>query len=89
MIQQLRQGVLLDDGPARFERIEPAGASEGHAWYRVVLREGRNREVRRLWSAVGFEVSRLKRLRFGRTQLPDTLGPGRWCLMAHQEAAML
>ena len=89
VLQQLRSGVMLEDGPGRFERIEAAGASEGHAWFRVILREGRNREVRRMWTAVGYEVSRLKRLRFGRTQLPDTLGPGRWCLMPPQEAAML
>jgi len=89
VIQQLLDGVVLEDGHGRFERIEAAGASEGHAWYRVILREGRNREVRRLWSAVGFEVSRLKRLRFGPVQLPETLGPGRWCLLPPQEAAVL
>jgi 23S rRNA pseudouridine2605 synthase len=89
VIRQLLEGVMLEDGIGRFERIEPTGASEGHAWYRVVLREGRNREVRRMWSAVGFEVSRLKRLRFGSVQLPETLGPGRWCLMPPPEAAML
>jgi 23S rRNA pseudouridine2605 synthase len=89
IIRQLLEGVMLEDGMGRFERIEPTGASEGHAWYRVILREGRNREVRRMWSAVGFEVSRLKRLRFGSVQLPETLGPGRWCLMPPPEAAML
>jgi len=89
VIQQLLNGVTLEDGLGRFERIEPAGASEGHAWYRVILREGRNREVRRMWSAVGFEVSRLKRLRFGPVQLPETLLPGRWWLMTSQEAAVL
>jgi 23S rRNA pseudouridine2605 synthase len=89
IIQQLQQGVLLEDGPGRFERIEATGASEGHAWYRVTLKEGRNREVRRMWSAVGFEVSRLKRLRFGAVQLPETLGPGRWCLMPPHDAAVL
>jgi 23S rRNA pseudouridine2605 synthase len=88
-LRQLQQGVVLEDGPGRFERIEATGASEGHAWYRVTLREGRNREVRRLWSAVGFEVSRLKRLRFGPVHLPETLGAGRWCLMPAEEAAVL
>lgn len=89
IIQQLLDGVVLEDGLGHFERIEPTGASEGHAWYRVILREGRNREVRRMWSAVGFEVSRLKRLRFGAVRLPESLGPGRWCLVPPQEAAML
>lgn len=89
ILRQLLEGVLLEDGLGRFERIEATGASEGHAWFRVVLKEGRNREVRRLWSAVGFEVSRLKRLRFGPVQLPDALGAGRWVMMNTEQAAAL
>lgn len=78
VLQQLRSGVRLDDGWARFERIEAEGASDGHAWFRVVLREGRNREVRRLWSAAGHEVSRLTRIRYGSITLPRDLPPGQW-----------
>jgi 23S rRNA pseudouridine2605 synthase len=78
VLQQLRSGILLEDGWARFERIEAEGASEGHAWFRVVLREGRNREVRRLWSAAGHEVSRLTRVRYGSVTLPRDLPPGHW-----------
>lgn len=76
MVPRLLRGVILEDGPARFDRVEPAGQSEGHAWFQVALREGRNREVRRLFEAVGHEVSRLKRLSYGPYQLPDDLGPG-------------
>jgi 23S rRNA pseudouridine2605 synthase len=89
ILRQLQDGIRLEDGLARFERIDAQGASEGHAWFRVILREGRNREVRRLWSAVGYEVSRLKRLRFGPVKLPESLGAGRWVLMSAVEAATL
>lgn len=75
-LQQLREGLMLDDGMARFDRIEPQGQSAGHAWYRVTLHEGRNREVRRLWSAAGYEVSRLCRVRYGSVTLPQDLRPG-------------
>ena len=75
-LERLRNGVLLEDGPARFDRLMPEGASDGHAWFRVVLHEGRNREVRRIWSAVGHEVSRLTRLRYGAVELPPDLRAG-------------
>ena len=74
--QQLHAGLQLEDGPARLERIEPAGRSAGHAWYQVALREGRNREVRRLFEAAGHEVSRLKRLAYGPFELPEDLPAG-------------
>jgi len=85
---RLLLGVPLEDGPASFGRIEPGTWEEGaaapggtrgwggHSTYRVVLSEGRNREVRRLWEAVGFEVSRLKRIRYGPVELPRDLKPG-------------
>lgn len=72
----LRRGVELEDGWARFDRIEAEASTDGHAWFRVVLHEGRNREVRRLWSAVGHEVSRLMRIRYGPVELPRDLRPG-------------
>jgi 23S rRNA pseudouridine2605 synthase len=74
--ERLQRGLVLEDGPAHFDRVEPAGRSAGHAWYQVTLREGRNREVRRLFEAAGHEVSRLKRLSYGEWELPPDLAPG-------------
>jgi len=63
-LASLRSGVLLEDGWARFDRIEAEGSSDGHAWYRVVLHEGRKRQVRRMMEAVGHRVVTLHRARF-------------------------
>ena len=80
VLARLLLGVQLEDGPASFGRIEAGtwdeGPSRSHSTFRVVLSEGRNREVRRLWEAVGFEVSRLKRVRYGPVELPKDLKPG-------------
>ena len=80
-LEKLRKGVPLEDGPAAFDRIEPTDPRAGAAanrWYRVSLKEGRNREVRRLFAAVGARVSRLLRVRYGAVELPRELGPGEW-----------
>ena len=77
MLQQLRDGVELDDGPAHFDDILDSGGSGSNHWYHVILTEGRNREVRRLWEAVGVEVSRLVRVRYDEFKLPKWLKPGK------------
>lgn len=73
---KLLKGIKLDDGPASFSRIEDIGGVSSNHWYRVTLAEGRNREVRRIFDAVGLTVSRLIRVRFGAVLLPKDLPRG-------------
>ena len=78
MRQKLLAGVELSDGPAQFSRIADGGGEGVNRWYRVIIGEGRNREVRRMFEAVGLTVSRLIRTRYGSFILPPNLKRGRW-----------
>lgn len=73
LTDRLIRGVALEDGPAKFDLIERKGSTDSHDWFRVVIKEGRNREVRRLWESQGCQVSRLKRIRYGSILLPREL----------------
>ncbi|KGD78202.1 23S rRNA pseudouridine(2605) synthase RluB [Pantoea vagans] len=77
-IRQLSKGVQLEDGPAAFKTLKFGGGEGINQWYNVTLTEGRNREVRRLWEAVGVQVSRLMRVRYGDITLPKGLPRGGW-----------
>ena len=85
MIERLKTGVMLDDGPARFTDIVTSGGEGINRWYHVCLMEGRNREVRRLWESQGVRVNRLKRVRFGPVFLGPELPVGRWREMKQNE----
>jgi len=89
MRKQLTEGVELEDGMARFESVDDAGGTGMNHWYHVALREGRNREVRRMFEAVGLTVSRLIRIQYGDITLPPRLRPGKWKMLSPEEADAL
>lgn len=79
LLRQLQEGIELEDGLARFDSCEPMGwAGSTNRWYRVSLREGRNREVRRMFESQELQVSGLRRIGYGPLGLPRDLSPGRW-----------
>ena len=78
MIERLKEGVMLEDGPAKFTDVVASGGEGINRWFHVCLLEGRNREVRRLWESQGLRVNRLKRVRFGPVFLGPELPVGRW-----------
>lgn len=85
VLTRLTAGLPLEDGDARFDSVTEAGGRGANRWYHVVLREGRNREVRRLWEAAGCQVSRLIRIRFGNIPLGPRLFAGRWRALSDAE----
>lgn len=85
MLQTLRTGVKLEDGMARFQKITYRGGEGRNHWFHVVLSEGRNREVRRLWESQDMKVSRLKRVRYGCIFLPKKVSAGKWIELGQRE----
>ena len=88
-LKALKDGVLLEDGPAKFDSIIDKGGEGANHWYHVVLHEGRNREVRRLWESQGVRVSRLMRVRYGPLSIPRTVRPGKFQDLTDREVSQL
>ncbi|TAK73283.1 MAG: pseudouridine synthase [Gammaproteobacteria bacterium] len=89
VMDKLRTGIQLDDGLAHFDQLVDAGGQGANHWYHVIVKEGRNRLVRRLWEALGFTVSRLIRIRFGPVYLPSGLRRGRHVELGDEDIAAL
>jgi 23S rRNA pseudouridine2605 synthase len=89
MVERLKEGVELDDGPARFSDIQEGGGDGINRFFYVVLMEGRNREVRRLWESQGNTVSRLKRVRYGEVFLPSKLKKGQWLELPQRDVDVI
>ncbi len=89
VLQRLLDGVMLEDGMARFADIQDGGGEGINHWYYVVLMEGRNREVRRLWESQGLTVSRLKRVRYGEVFIPSKVKQGQWVELEAKEVKSL
>lgn len=87
--ERLLAGIELEDGPAALLSLDDIGGDGANHWYRVRIAEGRNREVRRLFEAVGLIVSRLVRIRFGPVALPARLARGRWIELGEQDVRHL
>ena len=88
-IKKLTNGVELEDGFAKFHKVTQGGGEGANRWYRVVIREGRKREVRRLWEFLDFKVSRLIRTRFGDIRLPDKLRSNQFEYLKPKQVQML
>jgi 23S rRNA pseudouridine2605 synthase len=88
-LQQLRDGIALEDGLAKFTDITIGGGKSTNTWYYCTLMEGKNREVRRLWESQGCRVSRLKRVRYGQVFIPSFVRMGQWLELGREELAAL
>lgn len=89
MLQRMLDGVMLEDGVARFTDIQDGGGEGVNRWFYVVIMEGRNREVRRLWESQGLTVSRLKRVRYGDVFIPSRVKQGQWVELERKEVKSL
>jgi 23S rRNA pseudouridine2605 synthase len=85
MLQRMMEGVMLEDGVAKFADVQDGGGEGINRWFYVVLMEGRNREVRRLWESQGLTVSRLKRVRYGEVFIPSRVKQGQWSELERKE----
>ncbi|WP_447928020.1 MULTISPECIES: 23S rRNA pseudouridine(2605) synthase RluB [unclassified Vreelandella] len=84
-IKAMVDGVMLEDGPARFTDVQEFGGEGINTWFHVVIMEGRNREVRRLWESQSLTVSRLKRVRYGNIFLDKRAKAGEWIELNQDE----
>ena len=84
-LQALRKGVELEDGMARFDAISRSAGQGRNRWHKVIIMEGRNREVRRLWESQGLSVNRLIRIRYGSCSLPRSKRPGQFWELGREE----
>lgn len=89
MLERMVEGVMLEDGVARFTDIVDGGGDGINHWFYVVIMEGRNREVRRLWESQGLTVSRLKRVRYGEVFIPSRVKQGQWVELEPKEVKSL
>lgn len=89
LLKRLTDGVLLEDGMAKFTDVQFFDGEGANKWYHCVVMEGRNREVRRLWESQEIQVSRLKRVRFGPVFLPSDVRAGTWKLLEDKEVKSL
>lgn len=89
MLERLKEGVLLEDGMARFTDVQFFDGDGANKWYHCVVMEGRNREVRRLWESQGVQVSRLKRVRYGSLFMPSDVKTGTWKELSNKEIKQL
>ena len=89
VVAQLTTGIELEDGLAKFDHLSDQGGEGSNHWYRVILKEGKNREVRRMFETVGMMVSRLMRVRFGPINLPPRLKRGKWMELDEAEIKRL
>ena len=88
-IQSVLDGVMLEDGPAKFKSVTYQGGEGSNQWYHVVICEGRNREVRRILQTQNVEVSRLIRIRYGDIHLPRNLSRGKYTELDHKQTEAL
>lgn len=89
-LQRLRDGIDLEEGLAKCEvEVHQPKPGRANQWFRMVLKEGKNREVRRLWQALGYDVNKLIRIRYGTVALPHDLKPGAWQLLTPQHIEKL